>query len=369
LVVGFERFFAEGDPSEYLATGGLLLVNELNCVACHQPPEAWAGQLSGRKGTDLSEAGGRLKFEDLWLAIRHPASLRRGARMPSLFAHPDRNEEDIDALASFLLGLRSPIADAEVDAVGDPQTGQALFHSVGCVACHAPELAEGWEKPNVPSSALTKAERYSPSALAMALRKPGSLHAGERNPDFGLSEDEAAHIAAYLRGDQDSGRSPMELALVSGSYDPSLSDKGRALFSERGCASCHTGAEVDTAKPMPMAAPLIELRAMDQGCLAEEAVQGDVHWGLSELQTQAIGHALERIRQDPQSETVQADEAMDFQLMSRDCFACHSWREKGGLEEARQAFWPEREVTSLDGSTDPLDRPCRLRMTPAVTLE
>ncbi|MDP4849983.1 MAG: hypothetical protein NWQ95_06510, partial [Verrucomicrobiales bacterium] len=37
FVVGFERFHSSNDDDEYLAAGGLILLNEMNCVACHAP--------------------------------------------------------------------------------------------------------------------------------------------------------------------------------------------------------------------------------------------------------------------------------------------------------------------------------------------
>src|SRR5205814_872090 len=60
IVAGFERFYAEARDEAQLVAGGLLLLNELNCVACHAPPEAWRGQLLGRGRISLTEIGSRL---------------------------------------------------------------------------------------------------------------------------------------------------------------------------------------------------------------------------------------------------------------------------------------------------------------------
>ena len=47
FVIGFERFYSSLDDDDYLTQGGLILLNELNCVACHEPPERWHDQLAG----------------------------------------------------------------------------------------------------------------------------------------------------------------------------------------------------------------------------------------------------------------------------------------------------------------------------------
>ena len=59
-VVGFERFHSSLDDDEYLARGGLILLNELDCVACHAPPEPLAPYLNGVVATDLEGVASRL---------------------------------------------------------------------------------------------------------------------------------------------------------------------------------------------------------------------------------------------------------------------------------------------------------------------
>ena len=50
IVPGFERFHRPLDTGAATVEGGLLLVNELNCVGCHQVPDTWRERLPGRGG-------------------------------------------------------------------------------------------------------------------------------------------------------------------------------------------------------------------------------------------------------------------------------------------------------------------------------
>src|SRR5690242_757627 len=69
FVVGFERFHSGLDDEAYLAEGGFLLLNELNCVACHAPPGPLKAQFPGIVATDLDGAASRLAPLELEIFI------------------------------------------------------------------------------------------------------------------------------------------------------------------------------------------------------------------------------------------------------------------------------------------------------------
>ncbi|MFK5923094.1 MAG: hypothetical protein QM496_13015, partial [Verrucomicrobiota bacterium] len=102
LVVGFERFYSVDDDEDYLAEGGMLLLNELNCARCHTPPEKLKTRLQGRQATNLEGVASRLDVLDIELMIRNPRFVKRGTIMPSLFAGPDRDLGEIKALKHYL---------------------------------------------------------------------------------------------------------------------------------------------------------------------------------------------------------------------------------------------------------------------------
>ena len=105
FVIGFERFYSSLDDDDYLTQGGLILLNELNCVACHEPPERWHDQLAGVEATNLDGVGTRLDTLDLEIMIRNPRFVKRDTSMPSFFAGPDRDLREVEALRHYLASL------------------------------------------------------------------------------------------------------------------------------------------------------------------------------------------------------------------------------------------------------------------------
>ncbi len=128
-VAGFDRFFAQGEPS---AIGGRALITELGCMACHNHGEA-----NTKQAPILDLVGKRIRPDHLLAFIIKPHTTKPGTTMPDLFAglsDEDRNA-NAEALASFLLTTGST-----VDRPGDPiaiRRGDEIYHSIGCTACHA----------------------------------------------------------------------------------------------------------------------------------------------------------------------------------------------------------------------------------------
>lgn len=370
LVVGFERFFAQGDAPDYLAAGGILLIKRFGCAACHEAPSGWAESLSPAMAAGPLEGLGRgLGYPALWLAIRNPPALRNGARMPEMFAHQARDPDLPGALASFLhfsapAGQQEQVPwDPMAGRDGDVDAGREIYHRLGCSACHAPEVPEGRETPNVHSLSLAVAETRDAEAVARMLA--GDARGSSWHPDFGLSNEEVRLLTIYLRmpGAQGVGINP---ALLAGEPDADLVDKGRRAFLEMGCVACHPrdGVPGDGNASLPAAAALLGLQA-DKGCIASEPREGLPFFGISDLQRAALAQAFARMAGDPGALGWTVDEAIDLSLAARNCYACHTWREKGGLEEARAVLIadPAVEIPPLELRTDdPRTAQCRFRI-------
>ena len=71
VVAAFERFHGSEAPGSAV-DGGLLLLNELNCVACHAPPEGWRERLPGRGRISLAGVGSRLDAATLQSFVAEP---------------------------------------------------------------------------------------------------------------------------------------------------------------------------------------------------------------------------------------------------------------------------------------------------------
>ncbi len=385
FVVGFERFYSGDDNPEYLAEGGLVLLNELNCVACHAPPENLADRLTGRPATNLEGVGARLQPLDLELFIRNPRFVKTDTIMPSLFAGPDRDLAEVEALKHFLASLKegpeitatgsagvSPAAAdgsgsgaGETPALprgGDVAAGQRLYHRIGCVACHAPEvgytpedLPEGAEitLAGLPSVPMNLADKYEEKALVRFLLDPVAHRPSGRMPNFKLSEAEAEDLAAYLKSGP-KPEIPEELkaefeAAAQFTFDPEKAEVGRELFAKKNCVACHQPAPVGIEAAPKISKPLVELDVSDSenrlGCLAERPPGGAVPaFFLDEVQKKAIELALRGMR-----EVKPLDRAgrIDWTFTSLNCYACHDRSGKGGPETARQPYFAVNDVAAL----------------------
>lgn len=173
------------------AMEGRVLIEEMNCVACHQADTLTT---ESRKSPRLSAVGGRVNPEYLKAFIADPQGVKPGTLMPHL---PGAEAE---SLTHFLVSLNKGPAFAlqAPDAVAAAQ-GNQLFHSVGCVACHSPRDPEGKEmlrESSVPLGDLEK--KYSHKSLSEFLERPHAVRPSGRMPDLRLPGQEVERITHYL---------------------------------------------------------------------------------------------------------------------------------------------------------------------------
>ncbi|MEY3769016.1 MAG: hypothetical protein RLZZ11_2086, partial [Cyanobacteriota bacterium] len=184
------------------AAKGRLLLEELNCVACHRAPE---GTLTAAKQAPrLADVANRVNAHHLQAFIRDPHAVKPGTTMPAPLAglpEPERAAAAAE-LTQFLLSTQpSTFAPQAPDAVAAAQ-GEKLFHARGCAACHSPRDAQGREtlaERSVPLGALEG--KYSYRSLIDFLRQPHQSRPSGRMPDLRLPSRELECIAHYLLRD------------------------------------------------------------------------------------------------------------------------------------------------------------------------
>jgi len=355
FVVGFERFFSSIDDAEHLADGGMILLNELNCVACHEAPANVADQLTGTPGTRLRGVASRMGAVGLELMIRNPRFLKRDTTMPSLFAGPDRDLAEVEALKHYL----SSMVDKNLHGVpaGDIKAGQRMYHRIGCVACHSPEVGyrpEGFPEgaevqlAGLPSVPMNLADAYNIRALTAFLLDPLAYRPSGRMPGYHFTEKEAVDLAAYLKSGPGM-KLPANLAKglnASRKFksDPAKAKIGKKLFVSKNCVACHR-VEGVTAKTI-MAKPLLKLDFKSGGgCFSDRPLGGLIpYFGLDTVQKRAIGNALARL-----SERKPLDLAgqVDWTMTTLNCYACHERNGKGGPETAREIYFAVNDVGAL----------------------
>ena len=182
------------------ALKGRILIEELNCVSCHKSDEIAA---SSRKAPRLSAVGGRVTPDYLQAFIQAPHQVKPGTLMPDLLGHLGAEEKKkvAESITHYLVSINRGGAAFKLgapDAVAAEQ-GEQLFHSVGCVACHAPRDPAGVEllrESSVPLGNLEK--KYSYKSLSEFLKRPHAIRPSGRMPDLRLPGHEVERITHYL---------------------------------------------------------------------------------------------------------------------------------------------------------------------------
>jgi mono/diheme cytochrome c family protein len=178
---------------------GLVLIEELNCAACH----AGDGSLAARskKAPRLAEIGSRANPGWLETYIANPHGTKPGTTMPDVMGQLSTEEkrQTATALTHFLLSLKKNDFSLEAPDAVAAEHGRRLFHSRGCAACHSPRDEKGAEllpTNSVPLGALEK--KYSFKSLVNFLRQPHASRPSGRMPDMRLAAREVERIAHYL---------------------------------------------------------------------------------------------------------------------------------------------------------------------------
>ena len=299
---------------------GAVLISELGCAACHSATRA---ELAAKPGPDLSAVGARVHGAHLREFIANPAATKPGTTMPDVLGHlPAAERRDTaEALAHYLasLGGASPAFTPPVPAA--VERGRKLYHAVGCAACHSPEtpLAD-----SVPLGPV--AGKYSVASLAKFLEDPLAVRPGGRMPDARLDHFEAVDIASYLLRDQ---AAPPPVFRP----DPQLAARGKELFTQHRCDTCHA---VGGPGRLPPLAALEQLRP-EHGCLSARPGPWP-QYPLSESQRTAVRAALA-----PPAAPVSVAGNVELSLTRLNCLACHQRGQLGGVPAHRNAHFTGRD--------------------------
>ncbi|MFM8879484.1 MAG: hypothetical protein ACKOKG_10200, partial [Verrucomicrobiota bacterium] len=196
---------------------GTLLVSELQCAACHSdrglPASTAIPDWAAPKGAPVL-GGDPLKTSTAWLRrwLAAPHQAKPGSSMPDLLHGMSETQKSktVDLLTHYLVSLRK--TNEPTGLRSNPariDQGRALYHTVGCVACHAPETRpEGVTEEtfkeirsqSIPLGDL--ARKYPASELVRFLRDPLVHRPSGRMPSMNLTPGEAGAIALYLLRDQ-----------------------------------------------------------------------------------------------------------------------------------------------------------------------
>jgi cytochrome c553 len=325
MVSGFNRFHAR-EPS---AEGGRLLFNELGCVNCHIGTTG----LPTRHGPNLGSVTQRVRVDWFRNFLATPSITHEGTTMPQLLPSDDDNA--VEAVRHYLGSLPAkpyrPKQSRHVNAV----RGGDLFHTLGCVACHAPR--RNFQRPDGKPGDVNSAhrsvgfpalrEKYVLSSLAEFLLDPLKVRPDGRMPRIKMEEQDAVDIAGYLLNFQGSdGREAETLSVFA--PDPALVERGRALVTSLRCAACHFDL------PREPRGQKVPLRRQAGGCLSAASTANVPRYELSRAQRTALTQYLRRRDEEPS-----VKETATLTLQALNCAACHQRDGQGGPDPAREAYF------------------------------
>lgn len=335
-------------------TPGEILIAEMNCAACHTASPELAARLASRQSPILGPGGAALNPEWIRTFLTDPQKEKPGTLMPDCLhgLAPEAKTEAADALTHYLVSLQPAPAPAPE---ADTALGDRLYHSVGCVMCHAPlHLPAGTkESPEkLAETALSSvplgdalAAKYPLASLAAFLLEPLKTRPSGRMPSLQLTPAEAAAVAAYI--------AQGAKATAPFTLDPAKATRGRDLFAELNCGACHAG--VTPGRP---AKPLTALVARQpRGCLSARPAPSVPVFDLTARQKQVILSLLQQ--QDPLELPLEPEQQIRRTLTTLNCYACHVRERRGGIAPFRREY-----CATSDGRTD---APDELRIPPTLT--
>lgn len=325
VVTGFERFHAAAPTAE----GGRLLYNELGCVNCHGGDTG----LPALRGPALATVSQRAQGEWLRKFIADPQSVHPGAVMPQVLTKAD--ERTLVAIEHYLASLRPRTATKTVARIMhvNASRGSGLYHSLGCVACHAPDKAFVPDGGAPKDSEFTHASvpfpdlraKYSLESLSAFLQDPLKVRPDGRMPRIAMEKQDAIDIAGHLLAFEGSdGRVGPQVVPVT--VDRELAIAGRKAVIAARCAACHE-------LPKDAAAAPVALGRNEGGCLDSAHAKGP-RYKLTDAQRASLKLFLAAREKaaDPKL-------AADLTLQALNCVACHERDGKGGPDGARKAFF------------------------------
>jgi len=323
VVPGFDRF-PRDTPAQHIAAGEVL-INELNCVACHQVGKENAHRFRSHPGPTLFTTHNPASVGWLRHWLLGPQKLKPGTTMPDLLHGLDKNAKDkaVEALRHYLMTI-SPVTGPEAAMIGNRTKGKKLYQTLGCAQCHSPDGTDNGR--DIPLGKLHG--KYSHANLVKFLRDPLHSRPAGRMPRTPISEQEAAHLAEYLRGRV----KPLDLhGLNRGPLALKQQREGAKLFSQLNCANCH-----DTPKLKVQRAVAISLDdlGLKGGCLAPKPPARTPHFHLSAAQRTAITAALQA---EPKPRTVR--DQVHHRMRQLNCTACHTHKGLGGPDAARDKLF------------------------------
>jgi mono/diheme cytochrome c family protein len=204
---------------------GQNLFQTMGCPGCHL---VQGYEQQAKVAPDLQRIAS--KVNPGWLVewIKDPKAYWPATKMPNFRL----SWEESEAAAAYLLSSSTPYSGANYPGNGDSEAGKKLVEAIGCLGCHqingvgsafAPDLSQVGGKVNA-------------AWLFAWVKNPQEYLPHTRMPNLRLSDEQAAHITAYLMTLGAKAERPGFAQKVA---DPRLVEAGNRLIGRFGCYGCH----------------------------------------------------------------------------------------------------------------------------------
>ncbi len=325
---------------------GRVLLGELGCTSCHAA-QSDAAVLT-RVAPDLSTIGSRANAFWIRKWLVDPQAMKEHSGMPAVLgadaAAADESAENITHYLATLIGDDGPWR-AESPAMGATalERGEAVYHSVGCVACHG--TYDGSAKDYIaPHPHGMLAAKWRPSSLSAFLQAPHETRPGGRMPSLNLTQEEADAVSVYLLkawGGHD--------ATATLAPDPAKVQLGGAAFVSTGCINCHAiedaANKAPAATPRVVGTPLARVRS-DRGCMDPKDTKSP-RYSLSENDRSALRSALNDAANWNAGDAAAPVDFAQRTLNALSCTACHEYASEGGVAEAIKPLYGQSVEADL----------------------
>jgi len=331
---------------------GQLVINELNCAACHAVSHA---AVKPKQAPDLAGITQRVAVPWLRSFIAAPQQIKPGTTMPAMFKgsfgkDKMRVSDQIDALVHFLGSTRLAKPLAKLPRRSTVSRGKLLYHRYGCVACHGPDPVP--QKPDNPVPIGVKnsyvpfpnlKEKYSQRTLTDFLLDPLRYRAAGRMPAMKLDLQDASDIAAYLVRKTGSMDNKEANQLPRFKHDKARAERGRQLFSSLGCANCHA------LPDMRIAAKAVKIDSLKSP--TDDLCAGRPNFGMSAAQQDVVRQILTGDANKEQHVSA-ASKTVELTLRTFNCYQCHK-RQGRGPDEQKQAIFTGDSDLADEGRLPP----------------
>lgn len=298
---------------------GRLAFTQQNCAKCHAPEDGFGPTPmpeTGEIAPILAGVGDRVSEDWLRKWIADPKALKPTTHMPQLV--DPTTPEGLRMVADLAAFLASSKIGGEKIPAPDPglaTAGGAHFHELGCVACHHPAGEGADDTGRVPLNNV--ASKFLPGQLVAFLKKPEAYHPFTGMPNFQLSDEEAASLAAFLTAEAEGKETKLPYAFPVGD-----ATRGAAVAETLQCGTCHPGLPGGVSKAVGLDA-VFKADWAEKGCIAE----GDKR---PELPVMNLGEgdregllAFSKLGAD----SLKKDSSAEFaerQMAAKRCTACHA---------------------------------------------